>query len=55
MISQQHVYKLCVRIDSTNDNQYWTSSINNAIYRKMFPLTQFTRRTLKPGRTEAQL
>jgi hypothetical protein len=31
MISQQHVYKLCVRIDSTNDNQYWTSSINSAI------------------------
>ncbi len=48
-------YKLCVRIDSTNDNQYGTSSINNAIYRRMFPPTQFTRRTLKPGRTEAQL
>jgi len=27
----QHVYKLCVRIDSINDNQYWTSSINSAI------------------------
>jgi hypothetical protein len=31
MISQQHVYKLCVRIDSTNDNQYRTSSISSAI------------------------
>jgi hypothetical protein len=35
MISQQHVYKLCVRINSINDNQYWTLSINSAI-RKCF-------------------